>query len=48
VPDWRRRLTCCLVHIGLGEQAYQASAGLWDMLKETTPYTLAIARRGEV
>lgn len=48
VPDWRRRLTCCLVHIGLGEQAYQASAGLWDMLRETTPYTLAIARRGEV
>lgn len=47
VPDWRRRLTCCQVHIGLGEQAYQASVDLWDTLKETVPYTLAIARRGE-
>jgi len=46
VPDWRRRLTCCQVHIGLGEQAYQAWAGLWDVLADTVPYTLAIARQG--
>lgn len=46
VPDWRRRLTCCQVHIGLGEQAYQAWAGLWDVLADTVPYTLSIARQG--
>lgn len=44
VPDWQRRLTCCEIHIGLGEQAYQAYAGLWDMLEKTVPYTLEIAR----
>ena len=46
VPDWQRRLTCCEIHIGLGEQAYQAYAGLWDLLEQTVPHTLEIARQG--
>jgi len=45
MPDFDRRLTCCEIHIGLGEQAYQAYAGLWDMLAKTVPYTLEIARK---
>jgi len=44
VPDLDRRLTCCQLHIGLGEQAYQAYAGLWDVLEKTVPYTLELAR----
>lgn len=44
VPHLDERLRCCMVHIGLGNQAYCASIGRWDQLEAIAKRTLAIAR----
>ena len=44
VPDFDERLRCCQIHIGLAGQAYQAYAGDWANLHDTSCRTLRIAR----
>lgn len=43
VPHFDERLRCCMIHIGLGGQAYQAWTGAWDELRDTARRTLEIA-----
>jgi len=44
VPRFEERLTCCLIHIGLAAQAYNAYKERWDALEETARRTLEVAR----
>jgi hygromycin-B 4-O-kinase len=44
VPRFEERLTCCLIHIGLAAQAYNAFKERWDALEETARRTLEVAR----
>lgn len=44
VPHVEERLLACQVHIGLGEQAYQAYKGYWSDLEWTARRTLDIVR----
>ena len=41
--DYRERLLCYQLHIGLAHQAYNASIGRWDALADVTRHTAAIA-----
>jgi hygromycin-B 4-O-kinase len=41
--DYRERLLCYQLHIGLSHQAYNASIGRWDDLADVTLHTTAIA-----
>jgi len=43
VPRFDERLRACQLHIGLASQAYQAYAGDWTNLQDTTRHTLEVA-----
>ena len=43
VPRFDERLLACQFHIGLASQAYQAYAGDWTNLQDTTRHTLEVA-----
>ena len=43
VPDFDRRLTACLIHIGLDGQAYSAFKERWDEVDRTSRRTLEFA-----
>jgi hygromycin-B 4-O-kinase len=43
VPSFEERLTCCLIHIGLAAQVYNAFKERWDALEETARRTLEVA-----
>jgi hygromycin-B 4-O-kinase len=43
VPYFEERLRCCQIHIGLAGQAYQAYAGNWADLQDTSRHTLDVA-----
>jgi hygromycin-B 4-O-kinase len=43
VPYFEERLACCLLHIGLDGQAYQAYAGNWTDLQAVAQRTLDVA-----
>ena len=44
VPHFAERLRCCMVHIGLDGQRYQAFVGDWEELERTAERTLLVAR----
>jgi len=44
VPRFEERFICCLIHIGLAAQAYNAFKERWDALEETARRTLEVAR----
>jgi hygromycin-B 4-O-kinase len=46
VPRFEERLTCCLLHIGLASQAYNAFRERWDALDESARRTRELARVG--
>lgn len=41
--NYRERLVCYQLHIGLAHQAYNASIGRWDALADVTRHTAAVA-----
>jgi aminoglycoside phosphotransferase (APT) family kinase protein len=45
VPRFEERLRCYQIHIGLGDQSYNAYMGRWDLVEIAAKRTLAIARR---
>lgn len=44
IPRFEERFRCCMVHIGLDGQRYQAFVGDWEHLESTARRTLAVAR----
>jgi hygromycin-B 4-O-kinase len=44
-PHFAERLLCCELHIGLGDQAYNAFKGRWTELEAAARRTLDLARR---
>lgn len=43
LEDYRERLLCYQLHIGLSHQAYNAAIGHWDDLADVTRHTAAVA-----
>ncbi len=45
VPDFKRRLQCCMVHMGLDAQAYFAYKSNWTLFEAVAERTLEISQR---